>query len=69
MELRCAAPETPHNDTIRAVAFSPCGVWMATGGDDKTVKLWECASWGCKWTLCAPIPDEQPRCVIIVGGR
>lgn len=42
-----------HTDAIRSVAFSACGRWMATGGDDKLFKLWECASWTCKWTMCA----------------
>ena len=29
-----------HNGPVRALAFSPCGKFFATGGDDKVIRIW-----------------------------
>jgi WD40 repeat protein len=55
---------TGHTSTVRAVAISPDGSWLATGGDDKTIRIWKTDDggstsatairadgilWGCAW--------------------
>ena len=38
---------------IRSIAFSPCEKWLAAGGDDKTVILWDTETWQQKKQLKA----------------
>jgi len=36
---------TGHDGQVRAVAIAPGARWLATGGDDRTVRIWDAASW------------------------
>lgn len=38
------SPQMGHSDDIRAVSFSPDGKWIASGGNDQTIKLWSAAT-------------------------
>ncbi len=40
-----------HTDWVRSVAVSPDGTWVASGSDDKTVKIWDLETGECRATL------------------
>jgi WD40 repeat protein len=41
-----------HTDWVRSIAFSPDGTSLASGGDDKTLKLWDIQTGGVIKTFC-----------------
>jgi WD40 repeat protein len=56
---------TDHSSRIWSVAFSPDGEILASGSDDRSIKLWELSSNKCFATLIRP-GDKQSRvwCVV-----
>ncbi|GBF97452.1 hypothetical protein Rsub_10375 [Raphidocelis subcapitata] len=46
-----------HRGKVRCVAPHPAGQWLATGGDDGTVRLWEVTTGRCgrSWELGGPV--------------
>ena len=39
------------NNSLSAVAWSPCGQWLASGGDDKMVHIYDTKTFEVKWPL------------------
>ena len=39
--IRCSTVYTGHKGKIRTLAIDPSGLWLATGSDDGTVRIWE----------------------------
>ena len=50
-----------HLDWVNALALSPDGKILASGGSDRAVKLWDTETWQLKATLPAPVHPYQVR--------
>ncbi|MFE2132027.1 NB-ARC domain-containing protein [Streptomyces sp. NPDC059466] len=48
---------TGHAGTVSAVAISPDGTWLATGGDDRAVRIWDVAT----GRITATLTDHASR--------
>jgi ribosome biogenesis protein ERB1 len=62
---------------VRSVSADPSGQWLASGGDDGTLRLWEVASGRCMrtWDLGAPVvcvawcPAAATRLLAAAAGK
>ena len=47
-----------HKHDVNAVVWCPCGQWLASGGDDKMVKVYDAKTFEVKWPLIpTPLPS------------
>ncbi|PLB44033.1 ribosome biogenesis protein erb1 [Aspergillus steynii IBT 23096] len=58
----CATVFRGHKGRVRSLAVDPTGVWLATGGDDGTVRVWELLTGRQLWNV--KIGDEEPVNVV-----
>ncbi|MCJ1482989.1 Ribosome biogenesis protein erb1 [Schaereria dolodes] len=47
----CATLFRGHEGRVRSLAIDPSGLWLASGGDDGTVKIWELLSGRLIWSV------------------
>lgn len=45
-----------HTDRVRTLSVDPTGQWLATGSDDKTIRIWEVSTARCVKTI--EFPDQ-----------
>lgn len=58
----CATVFRGHKGRVRTLAIDPSGIWLATGGDDGTVRVWELLTGRQVWS--AKMSDEDPVNVV-----
>ncbi|KAJ5691446.1 hypothetical protein N7488_012181 [Penicillium malachiteum] len=53
----CATVFRGHKGRVRSLAVDPSGIWLATGGDDGTVRVWELLTGRQLWSV--KVSDED----------
>ena len=60
----CATVFRGHDGRVRSLAIDPTGNWLATGGDDGTVRVWELMSGRQVWHVKLASSSEDPVNVV-----
>ncbi|KAL1999902.1 hypothetical protein VTN02DRAFT_3816 [Thermoascus thermophilus] len=58
----CATIFRGHKGRVRSLAVDPSGIWLASGGDDGTVRVWELLTGRQLWS--AQLSEEDPVNVV-----
>lgn len=58
----CAAVFRGHKGRVRTLSVDPSGIWLATGGDDGTIRIWELLTGRQLWSV--KLSDEDAVNVI-----
>ncbi|EEQ86872.1 Ribosome biogenesis protein erb1 [Blastomyces dermatitidis] len=58
----CSTLFRGHRGRVRTLAVDPTGVWLASGGDDSTVRVWELLTGRQVWSV--KLSDEDPINVV-----
>ncbi|KAL5043687.1 ribosome biogenesis protein erb1 [Aspergillus fruticulosus] len=58
----CAAIFRGHKGRVRSLAVDPTGIWLATGGDDGTVRVWELITGRQLWSV--KLGEDEPVNVV-----
>ena len=58
-----------HSDVVRAVAWSPCGQWLASGGDDSMIFIYDANTFEVKSSLRGHryAPSLSKECFLSFG--
>ena len=56
-----------HSDYVRAVSWSPCGKWLASGGDDKMVYIYDAQTFEVKCPVKVDAGFGGVQCVTFNG--
>lgn len=59
--IKCSTVYEGHTGRIRAVSIDPTGLWLATGADDGTVRVWEVLTGRQVYRLDAIDVEENPE--------
>lgn len=59
--IKCSTVYQGHTGRIRTVSVDPSGLWLATGADDGTVRVWEVLTGRQVYKLDAVDVDENPE--------
>ncbi|OLL23371.1 Ribosome biogenesis protein ERB1 [Neolecta irregularis DAH-3] len=55
---RCSTTYKGHDGRVRSISCDPSGIWLATGGDDGTVRIWEIITGRELWKWTSPTSSE-----------
>jgi ribosome biogenesis protein ERB1 len=58
----CATLYRGHQGRVRSVAIDPSGIWLASGGDDGTIRVWELLTGHQLWS--ATLSKDEPVNVV-----
>lgn len=59
--IRCSTQYLGHTARIRCISINPLGLWLATGSDDGSVRVWEVLTGREMYKLQAVDVDEDPE--------
>lgn len=59
---------TGHQSTVWSISFSPCGNYLASGSDDKTIRIWKRSSGGdARWASVLVITKAHSRSIYAIA--
>ncbi|KAK9459259.1 BOP1NT-domain-containing protein [Lipomyces oligophaga] len=58
--IKCSVTYSGHNGRVRAISIDPSGLWLATGGDDGTIRVWEVGTGREMWRLPLTETEVEP---------
>lgn len=59
--IKCSTQYLGHTDRIRCISVNPLGLWLATGSDDGSVRVWEVLTGREMFKLQAIDVEEEPE--------
>lgn len=63
-DWKCYQTLDSHNSTVWSASFSPSGEYIATGSDDRTVRVWK----NCSHSMLPDVVPSSWKCVSVIQG-